>query len=111
MIEDFVRKLFPDINFFNGQLDAEYHGVPVEVKSCQNLVTDNSHNTHRRTGRIAFESAQHRALSEAGGEYFCVVHEEGVPKTFFRAPTDKLQLHEFSGIRSVAWTTVARWVI
>lgn len=108
-IEEYVRRLLPDIHFLDGLFDAELDGTPLEVKSCQMTVTDNSHkNTRKRSGRFLFVSTQHNALQKAGGEYLFIVHEEGTPKISFRAAAEKLGLPDFSGCKSVAWRSVAR---
>ncbi len=107
-IEEYVRRLLPDIIFLNGQFDAVYHGVPLEIKSCQATVTDHSHQNSLRSGRFVFAAEQHEALLKSGGEYLFIVHMEADPLLSFREVAEDIGLPEFSGVKSVAWRSVAR---
>lgn len=111
VMENFITSLFPDITFFNDQLDAVYRDIPVEVKSCQVTITDHGTSNSRRSGRFCFEGEQHKALLKAKGEYFFVVHEGCVPMAFFRVSAETLGLPEFVGVKSVSWRMIARKVI
>lgn len=117
MMEDFVTSLFPDIKMKNELIDAEYGTVQVEIKSCQEFIVDNSHNTamkrdYRRSGRFVFEGEQHRELVELGGEYFFIVHSNGVPKMFIRVDAEQVGLPDhFRGTKSVTWKTIVKRVM
>jgi len=108
-IEEIARPLIPGIHFLHGLFDAEFEGAPLEIKSCQAVITDHSHaNTRKRSGRFLFNRQQHDALQEAGGECLFVVHEAGIPKISFRTAAEQVELSEFSGSKCVAWRSVAR---
>lgn len=107
-IEEYVQRLLPNIKFLNGQFDAVYDGTLLEIKSCQATVVDNSHNNTHRSGRFVFQSEQHNALLKAGGEYLFVVHVDENPLISFREIAEDVGLPDFSGVKSVAWRSVAR---
>lgn len=117
MMEDFVTSLFPDIKMKNERIDAEYGSVQVEIKSCQEFIVDNSHNTamrrdYRRSGRFVFEGEQHSELVRLNGEYFFIVHSGGVPKMFIRVDAEQVGLPDsFEGTKSVTWTTIVKRVM
>ncbi len=106
--EEYVKRLLPDITFLNGQFDAVLNGIPLEIKSCQATITDHSHNNTQRSGRFVFQAEQHEALQKAGGAYLFIVHVEEEPLLSFREVAEDVGLPEFSGIKSVAWRSVAR---
>jgi len=111
-IEEIARALIPGIHFLHGLFDAEFEGTPLEIKSCQAVITDHSHpNTRKRSGRFLFNRQQHDTLQEAGGEYLFVVHEGGIPMISFRTAADQVKLSGFSGSKCVAWRTVARKLV
>jgi len=106
-MEDFVKSLLPGVNITGGHIDGEYQGVPLEIKSCQVCITDNSHTkTAQRSGRFVFSGDQHRDLKAENGEYLFLVHKEGVPFMGFRAPASCLDLPEFKGNRAVSWRVI-----
>ncbi|MFZ2499572.1 hypothetical protein [Methanosarcina sp.] len=109
MIEELARKMFPGLNFLNGQFDAELEGRFLEVKSCQAHIVDNSHPiSHMRTGRFVFTAEQHQALLEQNGEYLFIVHVNGNPLITFKTPASSVSLSSFSGNKSVVWRKIAK---
>lgn len=107
-MEAFARSLLPNAIITAGpeDIDGELYGVPLEVKSCQISITDNSHSKSRRSGRFVFSGLQHQALVDSGGEYLLLVHKDGLPFLAFRAPASSLNLPEFSGNRAISWRAI-----
>lgn len=108
-MENIVKALYPGARFeYTGLIDFSIDGVRVEVKSCQDKVSDSSVSTRSRTGRFCFSDLQHQTLIENSGEYILLVHREGVPIIYVRAPAKKLQLGKFSGVKAVCWKTAIK---
>lgn len=108
-MEAFARSMLPNatITAGNEDIDGNLGGVPLEIKSCQICIIDNSHTTTgKRSGRFVFSGDQHKALIEAGGEYLLIVHKEGSPFLGFRAPAFCLDLPDFTGNRAVSWRVI-----
>jgi len=108
-MEAFVRSMLPSATITAGKdgIDGDLEGVPLEIKSCQVCITDNSHPfTGKRSGRFVFSGDQHNALLESGGEYLLIVHKEGSPFLGFRAPASCLNLPDFTGNRAVSWRVI-----
>lgn len=107
LIEKIVRTLYPDAQFdYKGLVDLQINGHPVEIKSCQISVSDQSHRTGIRSGRFAFSAEQHKSLIQNRGEYILMVHKNGEPFLFFRIQASALKIPEFSGIKSVCWKSI-----
>lgn len=62
----------------NAVIDGHYQGRPLEVKACQQWVTDASNSKSRRRGRFWIAQKQHKELLEGDGFYaFFVLDENG----------------------------------
>ena len=62
----------------NAVIDGEYQGRPLEVKACQQWVTDANNSNSRRRGRFWIAQKQQRELIEGNGFYaFFVLDENG----------------------------------
>lgn len=105
-MENIVKALYPGARFeYRGLIDFSIDGVRVEVKSCQDSITDNSHPSRSRSGRFCFSDLQHQTLIENSGEYILLVQRDGIPIIYVRVPAWKLKLGKFSGVKSVCWKT------
>lgn len=108
-MEAFARSMLPNATIIAGKedIDGDLGGVPLEIKSCQVCIIDNSHpTTRKRSGRFIFSGDQHNALIESGGEYLLIVHKEGSPFLGFRAPASCLNLPNITGNRAVSWRVI-----
>lgn len=111
-MEAIIRALYPEGRFeYTGLIDFIIDGVRVEVKSCQDKVSDSSVSTGSRSGRFCFSDLQHQTLIENSGEYILLVHREGVPIIYVRAPASKLKLGKFSGVKAVCWKTAIKGAV
>ncbi|AYK14498.1 MULTISPECIES: hypothetical protein [Methanosarcina] len=111
-IEEIIRTLYPGAQYdYRGIIDLHINGQPVEIKSCQAHVTDQSHGTGTRSGRFVFSAEQHQTLIENQGEYILVVHKDGTPFLYFRVPASALDLPDFTGIKSVCWKSAIQAAI
>ena len=54
-------------------VDATLDGKPLEIKSCQQYITDVGSHRNRRSGRFVFNEEQHEYLLENNGIYALVV--------------------------------------
>ena len=61
----------------NAIVDAYLDDKPLEIKSCQIVIGDNSHPNGIRSGRFKFNQEQHMYLTENDGIYALVVHRDG----------------------------------
>ncbi len=108
MIEETVQALLPELQFVGKNLDAEYHGRPLEIKSCQRTCHRSDQNKGERSGRFWFRADQDRALKEEDGYYALIVHDQGNLCFFFLAEA-RLLLKDFSAAAmTVSWNTIAR---
>jgi hypothetical protein len=108
MIEEIVRTLLPELQYVGKNLDAEYHGRPLEIKSCQ--TTCQASDRGKRPGRFWFRADQDKTLKDADGFYALVVHDNGNLHFFILAEARRL-LNDFSGAMTVSWRTIARRVL
>lgn len=107
MIEEIVQQLLPELQYVGKALDAEYHGRPLEIKSCQKICRASDRGESGRPGRFWFRADQDQLLKEDDGYYALVVHDHGNLHFFYLAEARKL-LSDFVGATTVSWTTVAR---
>lgn len=108
-MESIVKALYPGAEFdYKGLIDFSINGVRVEVKSCQDTITDSSTSTGKRSGRFCFSDIQHQTLIENAGDYILLVHREGTPFFYFRVPATKLTLGKWTGVKAVCWRTAIR---
>ena len=61
---------------YNGIVDAHLNDRPLEIKSCQMIITDKSHSNQTRQGRFVFNEEQHRHLVRNNGIYALIVHDD-----------------------------------
>lgn len=62
----------------NAVIDGHYQGRPLEVKACQQWVTDTNNSNSRRRGRFWIAQKQQKELLEGDGFYaFFVLDENG----------------------------------
>ncbi len=62
----------------NALIDGEYHGRPLEIKTCQVWIFDACNACCRRRGRYYLKQDQHRALLSKNGLYaFVLLNNEG----------------------------------
>jgi hypothetical protein len=54
-------------------VDAVLDGKPLEIKSCQQYITDVGSHKSRRSGRFVFNEEQHKYLLQNNGIYALVV--------------------------------------
>ena len=57
----------------NALIDGEYHGRPLEVKTCQVWIFDAGNARRRRRGRYYLRQDQHRSLVSKNGLYAFVL--------------------------------------
>lgn len=107
MIEEIIQTLLPELQYVGKELDAEYHGRPLEIKSCQRTCNRSDQGKTVRSGRFWFRADQDQALKEEDGFYALVVHDQGNLHFFYLAEARKL-LKDFSGATTVSWNTIAR---
>jgi len=111
-MEAIIKALYPGAHFeYTGLIDFSIDGVRVEVKSCQEKVSDNSLNHGSRSGRFCFSDLQHQTLIENSGEYILLVHKSGVPIIYVRVPASKLQLGKWTGVKAVCWKTAIKGAV
>ena len=110
MIEEIVQTLIPELQYVGKNLDAEYQGKPLEIKSCQRACHRADQAKKERAGRFWFRADQDRVLKEEDGFYALVVHDQGNLHFFYLAEARKL-LKDFSGAMTVSWKTIARRVL
>jgi hypothetical protein len=86
--------------------DALYKDKPLEVKSCEEVISDSHAGRGHRTGRIMFWDQQHKALMENGGAYYIIVHagRKVIKRGIF--PAGVLNLPEFEGMRGISWKKI-----
>jgi hypothetical protein len=89
----------------NTPVDTTLDGHPFEIKSCQLHITDSHCSNHMRSGRFVLDAEQHHYLLENGGLYGLIVHEQGVVHRTRIIKAEDLPVEEFTGVRSVPWTT------
>ena len=65
-----------NISVTNEFIDAEYKGLPLEVKSCQSWVVDENTTTGRRRGRFRIPYNQHEYLMKTNGLYAFILQDE-----------------------------------
>jgi hypothetical protein len=110
MIEEIVQTLIPELQYVGKNLDAEYQGKPLEIKSCQRTCHRADQAKKERAGRFWFRADQDQVLKEEDGFYALVVHDQGNLHFFYLAEARKL-LKDFSGAMTVSWRTIARRVL
>lgn len=109
-VEEIVQTLLPELQYVGKELDAVYHGRPLEIKSCQRTCHRSDRGKMERSGRFWFRADQDKALKEEDGFYALVVHDQGNLHFFYIAEARKL-LNDFSGAMTVSWNTIARRVL
>lgn len=103
-MESWVKAIYPSAIFdYKGVIDSSIDNVRVEVKSCQNLITDKSYKHGLRVGRICFNSYQHEILLKENGDYIILVQKEGVPFIFYRFPAHNLNMGSWEGNKCISW--------
>lgn len=102
--------LYMGLEHIGQPVDSSLEGIPLEVKSCQIRIGDNSHSNNCRSGRIVFESEQLKYLKANDGILVCIVHEDYVVHHSWMMKAELVQLQEFGGNRSVPWPTVRGWL-
>ena len=92
----------------NAVIDGEYQGRPLEVKACQEWVTDANNSNSRRRGRFWIARKQQKELIEGDGFYaFFVLDEHGdylMSKLVSARAISKYVGHESSF--QITWTRV-----
>jgi len=92
----------------NAVIDGEYQGRPLEVKACQEWVTDANNSNSRRRGRFWIARKQQKELIEGDGFYaFFVLDEHGdylMSKLVSAREVSKYVGHESSF--QITWTRV-----
>lgn len=110
-MENIIKTLYPGAEFeYNGLIDLSINGKRVEIKSCQDRIKDSTSSTGR-SGRFIFRQEQHEALIENAGDYIFLVHKEGIPIIYVRAPACKIDLLKYKGSMSLCWKTVIKEAI
>ncbi|WP_048183702.1 hypothetical protein [Methanosarcina siciliae] len=107
LAEEIVQSLLPGLVYVGADLDAEYRGRPLEIKSCQMVCQASDRG--QRPGRFWFRGDQDQALKEEDGYYALVVLDLGNACFFCLAEAREL-LKDFSGAMTVSWRTIARRV-
>ncbi len=110
MVEDIVQTLLPELQYLGKELDAEYQGRPLEIKSCQRVCRRSDNGTGERPGRFWFRGDQDSLLKEKDGFYALLCHDQGNIHFFYLAKARKL-LKDFEGAMTVSWNTIARRVL
>jgi hypothetical protein len=111
-MENIIKALYPGVRFeYQGLIDLSINGVRVEIKSCQEYVTDNSVKSTLRSGRFCFFDIQHETLIENAGEYIFLVQREGIPLIYVRVPAQKIKLGKFTGVKSLCWKTIIQGAV
>jgi hypothetical protein len=65
--------LYMGVSWEGKPVDAVLDGKPLEIKSCQQYITDMGSARNKRSGRFVFNEEQHRYLLENNGIYALVV--------------------------------------
>jgi hypothetical protein len=107
--EEYVYKKFPNLEKINELIDAQFKNQEVEIKSCQQTITDNSHKSGTRTGRFLLNGEQHEQLLKNNGIYCFIVLKPGknkmrVSKCFYvEAKAIKFNI---KGLKTIPWNTL-----
>lgn len=107
LAEEIVQTLLPELRYVGADLDAEYRGRPLEIKSCQMICQASDRG--QRPGRFWFRADQDMKLKEEDGYYALVVLDLDNACFFCLAEARRL-LRDFSGAMTVSWRTLARRV-
>lgn len=111
-MENIIKSLYPGaVYVWKGVLDFIIDGKNVELKSCQEYVTDSSKSTQKRKGRFCFNDLQHMQAIENNADYILLVQNEGTPLIYVRTPAKKIKLGKFHGVKSVCWSTAIKGVL
>lgn len=108
--ENFAIKHLRGVEYIGGVYDAVYRGLPLEIKSCEAMITDSHASKNRRSGRFVFNSEQHEELKARGGTYYVIVHQGKKVLRRKLIKVDALPLPEFQGVKAVSWKTVFEMV-
>lgn len=109
MIEEIVQMLLPELQYVGKDLDAVYHGRPLEIKSCQVICKAADMGERGRPGRFWFRADQDQALKDDDGWYALVVHDHGNLRFFYLAEARNL-LGDFKKAVTVSWRSIAQKV-
>lgn len=105
--EEYVKKIFPEIEWVGGTYDAVLNSIPVDVKGCEAWYARNDTRTLKRAGRVTLDSVQDAELKKLKGGYFCVVHFSDLIVNSFFVPAVRVEFSG-SGKRQVSWTTIQK---
>jgi hypothetical protein len=111
--ENFACSLL-NIQKVNEVIDGVLAGCNIEIKSCQRVITDNSHSNNQRTGRFLLTEAQHNLLVKSDGFYLFLVVEARQPQN----PLEPIKLYKgfllparqlvikINGVKGIPWTRI-----
>jgi len=104
--EEQIKRLLPEAEYGAEEVDCIFFGDPLEIKSCQLRVQANTQKgSNTISGRFYLRDYQHNYLVENGGRYILVVMDGDLIVHTRMVLAEKL-LPEFSGCRTLTWTTV-----
>jgi len=101
IIEKKASKHFNNLKLIFKLIDAELNGIPAEIKSCQEFITDKSRKNGLRHGRFRLHKHQHDELIRLNGVYLFIVHNDRIIKRMAVIPAKDVRFRQTVDWRSI----------
>jgi len=96
-----AAEYFKGLKLIFNIIDAELNGVPTEIKSCQEFITDRSRKNAKRYGRFRLHEYQHNELLKQNGVYLFIVHNRQRIKRMAIIPAKDVKFRQ-----TLDWRTI-----